>query len=132
MLLWLTICIFIVSIAIAVWSNNDHYGDACNYISIIVAVIMSIVLLVMGLIVLTENIGLEGKIAACNARYESLVYQLENDIYENDNDLGKYELMSDIRAWNEDLAEYKANQDDFWVGVFIPNIFDQFEFIELE
>lgn len=36
----------------------------------------------------------------------------------------------EIREWNEDLAWYKANQNDFWIGVFIPDIFDQFEFIE--
>ena len=46
--------------------------------------------------------------------------------------IGKKELMSEIQKWNEDLARHKALQNDFWVGIFIPDIFDQFEFIELK
>ena len=39
--------------------------------------------------------------------------------------------MTDIQDWNEDLAKYREIQDDFWIGIYIPNVYDQFEFIEL-
>lgn len=38
--------------------------------------------------------------------------------------------MNEIREWNEDLSWDKKNQDDFWIGIFVPNIFDRFEFID--
>lgn len=78
------------------------------------------------------HMGIDGKIASREAEYDSLVYQYENDIYDNDNDLGKRDLMEDIELWNTDLASKKANQDDLWIGIYIPNIYDQFEFIELK
>ena len=80
----------------------------------------------------SQYIGINAKVERYNARYESLVYQYENDIYENDNDLGKKELMDDIQEWNEDLSYRKKIQDDFWLGIYYPNIYDQFEKIELK
>ena len=40
-------------------------------------------------------------------------------------------LMEDIEEWNTDLAYHKQIQRNFWVGIFYPNIYDDFEFIEL-
>ena len=62
---------------------------------------------------------------------EALVYQLENDIYDNDNDLGKKELYSEITEYNCEIAEGKIMQDNIWVYNLYPNIYDDLELIEL-
>lgn len=56
---------------------------------------------------------------------------MENDVYENDNDIGKLELYEKVTKWNSDLARNKVLQYDPWIGVFYPNIYDNFDFIEL-
>lgn len=77
-------------------------------------------------------LGVDGYVSQMNTRYEMLTYQYENDVYENDNNIGKRELITDIQSWNEDLAWRKENQRDLWIGIYIPNIYDQFESISLD
>ena len=36
--------------------------------------------------------------------------------------------MDEIRKWNENLAYHKEIQCDFWVGIYYPNVYDNFEF----
>jgi hypothetical protein len=75
--------------------------------------------------------AIDGEVLAMRQEYNSLVYQYESDLYENYIDNGKRELMVDIQEWNENLAWYKSNQRGFWIGPYIPNVYDQFEFIAL-
>lgn len=62
--------------------------------------------------------------------YNSLTYQLEHDIYDNDNDIGKFELYEKITDWNIDLAEGKVMQNNIWFGALWHNYYDEFDFIE--
>lgn len=129
MIFWITLGVFVLGIIglifIVVWS--DWY-DVALCITAISGIALFLFLVAIGL----NYIGLDAKIERYNVRYETLTYQYENDFYDNDNDVGKYELMQDIREWNEDLAANKVKQHNFWYGIFIPDIYDQFEFIELE
>lgn len=69
-------------------------------------------------------------VAACKQNYEIIVYQLENNLY-RDNNIGLRDLMDRVENWNSDLASRKELQDNFWVGIYYPDVYDQFEFIDL-
>ena len=95
--------------------------------------IFSAIAVVISLFIIGEtHLNKNADIAVFNTRYETLVYQYENDVYENDNDLGKRDLYKDIQSWNEDLAYRKEAQRSMWLGIYYPNIYDQFEFIALD
>ena len=134
MLFWLFVIITVVGMALLVL--YDHLLIDCDEWALNIGMPMALVgflaVLTSSLIILRSQIGLDAKVERYNTRYESLVYQYENDIYENDNDVGKKELMDDIQEWNEDLSYYKEMQYDFWLGIYYPNIYDQFEKIELK
>ena len=124
MLFWTFVIIIIAGFVLFTY-DLENLGIAISVIGIF-GIIASVVVLAI------NYIGIDGYIAQMNTRYETLVYQYENDIYDNDNDLGKRNLMEDIQRWNEDLAANQKNQNDFWIGIYIPNIYDQFKYIELK
>lgn len=128
MLFFIFVAIFVIGVLAIIFTdewNNSH----------IVAMFIlgvGICLLVISTFIFAINyIGTEASIAGWEKRYESLTYQLENNFYDNDNDIGKKELMNEIRKWNEDLAYHKEIQRNFWVGIYYPNVYDNFEFILL-
>lgn len=130
MLFWLVVLSVVVCLGLAVYLEKrfrDYSGPF-----LVIAITGFIVAIIMLMVIIVENTNVDAYIAENQMRYDMLVYQYENDIYDNDNDLGKRDLMEDIQEWNEDLAYYREAQDDFWVGIFHPNVYDQFEFIELK
>ena len=130
MLFWLVVLSIVVFLGLAVYMEK-RFGDYSGPFFVIV-IIGFIVAIIMLIVIIVENTNVDAYVAENQMRYEMLVYQYENNIYDNDNDLGKRDLMEDIQEWNEDLAYHRKAQDDFWVGIFHPNVYDQFEFIELK
>ena len=133
MLFILTLFLMIAGIAICLL--DDYIGwkfEIVPFVSLGVYVISSIAALVMTIFIIMGNISIRANVPAMRVRYESLVYQYENNLYENENDVGKKELMDQIQEWNEKIANGKTYQRDFWVGIFVPNVYDEFDFIEVE
>ena len=130
MIFWLVLLLIVVCLGLGVYVEK-RFGDYSG-LFLVIASIGFIVAIIMLMAIIVKNTNVDAYVAENQMRYEMLVYQYENDIYDNDNDLGKRDLMEDIQEWNEDLAYYRKAQDDFWVGIFYPNVYDQFEFIELK
>jgi hypothetical protein len=122
----------ILAVAIGLWVIEERTRHDVG-LAAFSTTLAGVLLVAISLCILAcSYIGLDGYVDAMHVRYEVLTYQYENDVYDNDNDIGKRELMKEIQDWNEDLACNKRNQNDFWIGIFIPDIYDQFDFIELD
>ena len=131
MIFWITLIAVVVFAVLAIVFFDSLDFEWVSMLSTIISVIAGIAFVVMLIVVIANNVGVEASIEANKQRYESLIYQAENNLYENDNDLGKKELVNQIQEWNEDLAEGKALQDDFWLGIFYADIYDEFDFIPM-
>lgn len=129
MLFWIFVAILIAGIIWMVCDSRSWRYEGGKLATITVG-ILSVAASIF--IMCTNYIGVDAYVDRMNARYDTLIYQYENNIYDNDNDLGKRELMVDIQDWNENLASKQQLQDDFWVGIYTPDIYDQFKPIELK
>jgi hypothetical protein len=109
-----------------------YYIEWPSFTSAVIAAISGLAIFVSICILIVNNVDKNGTIERLQIRHDMLVYQYENDIYNNDNDIGYRDLVVDIQDWNESLGYKKKMQNDLWLGVFIPNIYDQFDYIYLE
>lgn len=125
----LVVFLVVIGLLILVTSLlTDSYNDVLNIIGVFCGVCAAIavaIFIAIGSYAICRNIGVIGEVASMTERYESLKYQAENNLYDNDNDIGKKELVSEIQNWNEELAKGKTLCKNFWVGIFYPKILYQ-------
>ncbi len=121
-----------VIFAVAAKVLDDWYLDGLCLICIVVSVLAGFVALIMIIFAVDVNLCAAGEKAEKQQVYSSLLYQLENQLYENDNDIGKKELYSEITDWNAEVAKGKEMQHSLWVGILYPDIYDDLNLIPLD
>lgn len=114
------------------WSKKETFFSISQIVSGVIAVLCAITIFIMFLVIVTNNSAAESPKTELKQQHDILVYQLENNLYDNDNDLGLKDLYNDISAYNSKVAKGKVMQRDFWWGIFYPNIYDDLELIEYE
>ena len=134
MILWISIAITIISAIVSIISFNkfSNFWDVITSISIALSVLFFIISAVLGVIAVSASVGSESYLASMQEKRNALVYQLENDLYDNDNDLGKKELYSEIIEYNCDVAKGKIMQDNIWVYNLYSDVYDDLELIEFD
>ena len=137
MILWISIAITIISAIVSIISFNkfSDFWDFCDVIgtiSSVLFVLFFIISAVLGVIAISASVGSESYLASMQEKRNALVYQLENDLYDNDNDLGKKELYSEITEYNSDVAKGKIMQDNIWVYNLYTDVYDELELIEFD
>ena len=131
MLFWILLIVGIVALIGGAHICKHTWSEFGAVAPITIGVLALVAAVIMGIcwisVVSTET----GYIASQHQLYESLVYQAENAIFENDNDLGKAELVKQITEWNTSLAHNREMCKNIWVGFLYYQCHDQFEFIPL-
>ena len=132
MILWISIAMTIISVILLAVSCNKFgdFWDFMDCISLVLAILFGASSVILGAIAVSASVGSESYLASMQEKRSALVYQLENDIYDNDNDLGKKELYSEITDYNCDVAKGKIKQNNIWVRNLYCNVYDELELIE--
>ena len=108
-----------------------YYDENICFAGWIVSIIAGIVLLIMVISIIDVHSGLNGDIAKMNERYKALSFKAESDFARDELGLLNKEIVDEIQNWNEDIVYRREMQDNFWVGVFYPDIYYDFKTIDL-
>ena len=65
-------------------------------------------------------------------RYDALTYKSQTESIRDEFGIVNKDYIDEVQEWNEDIASNQRMQRDFWLGIFIPNIYDDFELIDLD
>lgn len=125
MVFWIFVIMLVLGIFLLLQSDFEFTGIALTSIGGIVGVTMLIAILI-------SNFAPEVKEKALKNQQESIIYKIESEVYKDDLNILDKDVIAEIKEWNTDVIYYKAFQRNFWIGIFIPNIYDEIEVIEYE
>lgn len=131
-MLLILITAIVIGIGVALYLINRYKENIGDTIGLILIFGGGLVLFIELFVLTITYAAMPSDVASNEKRYESLTYQYENDLYDNDNDVGKKELMKEIQEWNEDLAWRKSACNSIWIGWFVPDELAEFDYIELK
>ena len=90
MLFWMTIIVMTLGLILfEILFERDF--EIPYIISGVISLFAAAALLIEIAVLAVNYISVDGYVQKMNVRHDMLVYQYENDIYDNDNDLGKRE-----------------------------------------
>lgn len=154
MLFWLFVIILAIGIAMSVLGNLDWYelkknwkdkkriyefgqfmynhdakfSDAGLWTNLISGTIVSI----MAIILCCSYCDMDAKVEKYNEHFNALEYKVTSGACRDEFGLLSKSVIDEVQDWNEDVVYYQTVQDDFWIGIFYPNVFDQFKTIDYE
>ena len=131
MIFWIFVIALVVGIVLFVLSDNCSFFYNWDTVAVADICISIITIVTMGIIIVATHVTANGEKLANEQRYDSLIYKAETESIRDEFGIVNKEYIDEVQAWNENVIKYKEWQRDFWIGIFIPNIYDDFETIDL-
>lgn len=130
MLLWTTLGLFLVGIL------TFQIGKRIKRLRRIgvdsagagMTTIFGFVLALMLLTIACDHLGIRGDYAEKKQHRDFLVAQYKTEMY-NGSVYSQYNLLQQIDEYNSKLAKMQDQNHDYWIGVFVPDYWDDLEYI---
>ena len=145
MIFWLCLAILIIGIGLIVlgcidwdYEKNKFFDflydndDTLKFIGGITTFISGFIMIIMITILCCMYIDIDARVEQSKETFDAITYKVESGACRDEFGLLNKEVIDEIQSWNESIIYNQKMQNDFWVGVFYPNIYDQFETIDYE
>ena len=125
MLFWLFIILFVVGIILYKVFEFELLGE-------LVTAISGFAVLISLFLIIGEYTTMDSYLEKNREQYKAITYKIESDACRDEFGLINKEVIDEIQEWNKDIIFYQNMQDNFWLGIYYPNVFDEFETIDYE
>lgn len=142
MIFWLSIIIFAVGVIILIanrigeaLSYEYEYSNASSFIlsfGVVISFISVIWFLVTGLILLLTQTNITATRHANAEKYKALTYKLESNACRYQFGLLNKEIIDEVQDWNTGIVYYKSMEDNFWMGIYYPDVYGDLGTIDYE
>lgn len=128
---FITIAILLFGILCTFYMDHSRHSwpDVC---SPLFSSLGGIALVIELVVIITSHANAIGDQAAMEAERETLIYQMENETYKNDNNIGTTELFSSIAEYNGKVLKIQAGRKNPWVNWLYVPYGEDLELIDLE
>lgn len=142
MILWLSVIIFAVGVVILIGnrigeslSYEYEYSSVSGFIlsfGVVISFISVVWFLVAGLILLLTKTNVTATRQANAEKYKALTYKLESEACRDQFGLLNKEIIDEVQNWNVKVTYYKSMEDNFWVGIYYPDVYGDLGTIDYE
>ena len=122
----------VVASIISYIAINKYDAEGLGIASAVIAIFAGLALVVCSIVSICIYFSADATAAEYNVERQSLIYQLDNNLYDNDNDLGKKDLYDQITEYNKDIVSGRELHNKFLTACFYPDIYDDLELIEFD
>lgn len=128
---FITIAILLFGIFCTFYMDHSRHSwpDVC---SPLFSSLGGIALVIELVVIIVSHANAIGDQAAMEAERETLIYQMENETYKNDNNIGTTELFSSIAEYNGKVLKIQAGRKNPWVNWLYVPYGEDLELINLE
>ena len=125
MLFWSFIILFVVGIILYEVFEFELLGE-------IVTAISGFAILISLFLIIGEYATMDSYLEKTREQFKAITFIIESDACRDGFGLLNKEVIDEIQEWNKDVRFYQNIQDNFWLGIYYPNVFDELETIDYE
>lgn len=133
MIFWIFVILLVIGVILLF---ADYYigidSFALEILAAATSLVSGIIVAIMLIVIISNNFGAQGEKLSNQQTYDSLIYKSQTESIRDEFGIVNKEYIDEVQAWNENVVKYKSWQRDFWIGIFIPNIYDDLETIDLD
>lgn len=103
-----------------------------NFIGQLLVLLGSVMTAVSVLGIIAFHITAPADVERGRELYNSLRYQIDNELYSQKDSIALKELVDDAMEWNRDLRTLRFFKESPWTNVFVPMDLSEFDYIRLD